>query len=92
MQQLNLKPSHAPVKDALCAGTKLAFDPIKVRRSMYRPFTFEWLYFDGLLNQRQYQQHRIFPMPAAAEENRAICVGGYGRKKFATLIVDKKNT
>ena len=28
-------------------------------------------------------------MPAAAEENRAICVGGYGRKKFATLIVSK---
>lgn len=37
------------------------FDANKVTRSLYRPFTMQWLYFDGMFNHRIGQMRRIFP-------------------------------
>jgi predicted helicase len=41
-------------------------------RSLYRPFTKQWLYFDGFFNNRVYQMPRIFPV--AGLENRVITI------------------
>ncbi len=61
---------------------------IKVRTSLYRPFTKSNLYFDPFWNERRYQQHRIFPTPETESENRMICVNGIGSKKpFHPLMV-----
>ena len=49
------------LKGALDGGVKLSFDSGAMRRALFRPFTAKSLYFDHLLNQRRYQQHRFFP-------------------------------
>ncbi len=60
------------LKRHLAKGRTLDFDETQIRRSLYRPFTQQYLYFDHLMNQRRYQQHRIFPTPATEAENRVI--------------------
>ena len=74
------------LKKALQSGTICEFDSKRIRRSLYRPFTMRWLYFDHLLNQRRYLQSHIFP--TSESENWLICIGGYGRKDFAVLMTN----
>ncbi|MDQ5826885.1 MAG: N-6 DNA methylase, partial [Chloroflexota bacterium] len=77
------------LKDALKKRETLHFDLKKVRRSMYRPFCTQFLYFDHLLNQRRYQQHRILPTPATEQENTLICLAGLvDTKPFHTLAAN----
>ena len=58
----------------------------KVRSALYRPFTKSNLFFDRILNERVYGFPSIFPTLETETENQVICVGGYGRKKFAVLM------
>jgi predicted helicase len=51
--------------NAVISNTEIKFDENKVRSSLYRPFDARLMYFDSLLNQRRYQQHHIFPVPAS---------------------------
>ncbi|MBC7817957.1 MAG: hypothetical protein IAG10_13785 [Planctomycetaceae bacterium] len=75
------------LKESLLARKTIKFDPLKRRSALYRPFTREWLYFDSLLNQRRYQQHRFFPTASAEKENLSICATGVAAERpFATLI------
>ena len=68
-------------------GEPLKFEPKKIRKSLYRPFTTEYLYFDHLLNQRRYLQTSLFPNKVAETENRAICLRAAGSaKSFHCLI------
>jgi predicted helicase len=68
---------------------KLAdFDHSKIRTSSYRPFTKQYLFFDKILNEEVYQFPKLFPIPTIDSENLVICVGGYGRKNFAVLLVN----
>jgi len=53
-------------------GLYLAFSKTKVRRSLYRPFCLQWLYFDRVLNERTYQLPLLFPTPAVEAENIVI--------------------
>ncbi len=62
------------------------FSQEEVRDSLYRPFTKSNLYFDRMMTERVYIFPSIFPTPDTEEENRVICVGGYGRKEFAVLM------
>jgi predicted helicase len=72
--------------DALKNGFELKVEKSKIRRSLYRPFDRQFLYFDHLLNQRRYQQHRCFPTEQA--ENISICVPGIGnRQTYGTFVV-----
>jgi predicted helicase len=65
------------------------FDTRKVRRSLYRPFTHRYLFFDKVLNEAQYRLNGIFPTPQTEAENRVICLAGPGdRKGFGSLIAD----
>lgn len=59
---------------SLRAGKRLDIDQGKVRNALYRPFTVRHLYFDELLIQRRYQQHRIFPSPESEQQNCVIVV------------------
>ena len=76
------------LKKTLKARQTLKCDGHKIRQALYRPFTEMCLYFDGLLNHRQYQQHYYFPASTTERENQTIIVGGYGRKKFSLFLAD----
>ena len=54
-------------------------------KSMYRPFTKQWLYYDRGFNEMMYQTHKIFPQ--AGVENLAINATSAGAL-FSVLITD----
>ena len=61
----------------------------KVRTSLYRPFTKSNLFFDRVLNNRDYLFPSIFPTPDIEEKNKIICVAGIGnRKSFGCLATN----
>src|SRR5258708_17026254 len=77
------------LKDALLKSQTLKYDADQLRHALYRPFCKQYLYFDALLNQRRYQQHRIFPTSSSEAENTVICVPGPGdRKGFGCLATN----
>lgn len=64
------------------------FDEAKIRSSLYRPFTREFLFFDSVMNHRQAVFPQIFPIIEAESENQVMIVGGYGRKEFSILTAN----
>ena len=62
------------------------FSTTHKRSTLYRPFTKRFLYFDRLLVCATYLQPYFFPTLNTEQENSVICVGGYGRKKFAVFM------
>lgn len=64
--------------DALKNRKEIVVDPLRVTSALYRPFTKRFVYFDSLLIQRRYQQHRMFPIRTS--ENLAICVNDIGSR------------
>lgn len=62
------------------------FSPDNIVHSVYRPFSKQWLYYDGMFNHRVGQMPKIFP--DATTKNRVICVTGVGARSFSTLIID----
>src|ERR1035437_6705179 len=71
--------------EAVKAGDELVIAPEKIRRCVYRPYNSQYLYFDHLLNQRRYQQHRIFPIELCETENISIIIKNSGEWPFFTL-------
>ena len=66
-------------------GRQQSFDATHVVRSLYRPFTKEWLYFDRAFNSGVYLMPSLFPTPR--HENLVIGVSGIGsRIPFSALI------
>jgi len=77
----------ATMKDMLKRSQTEEYEQGRVRKSLYRPFTCESLYFSKLLNERRYQFPKIFPLTNT--ENRVIGVpGAGGRLPFWTLASD----
>ena len=75
------------LKSDLANNKMLEFDDHKIRLSLYRPFSKQWLYFDHRLNERLYRMPAIFP--TAESDNLAICVCGIGATKdFSALMVN----
>ncbi len=67
-------------------GNYAEFQEMRVRRSLYRPFCQQWLFFDRILNEEVYMLPSIFPTPASEQENMVICVPGPGnRKEFGVI-------
>ena len=63
----------------------LSFNSFALAKSLYRPFTPQWLYYNRLLNERVYQMPNIFP--DASVENLVICASGVGaRSGFSVNI------
>ena len=77
------------LKQKLNSGQIAEFSDIKLRHSVYRPFTKSNLYFDRMMNERVREFPLIFPTSDMEAENRVICVSGIGSKKiFHTLVSD----
>ena len=75
------------LKGDLVKDRHFAFDDACLTRSLYRPFTRQWLYYDRSFNEMALQMPRIFPVGDAAAENRLICASGGGTKvAFSVLI------
>jgi predicted helicase len=69
------------LKECLARGQYAEFDPGRVRRSAYRPFTKRWVFLDSILNQRTGHWPQI--------SGPVIAVPGAGnRKPFGTLMSD----
>jgi predicted helicase len=67
---------------------KASFNATGIVTSMYRPFSKQWLYFDGMMNDRMGQTPRLFPTPI--HENVVISViGVVERKGFSTLVTNQ---
>ena len=74
--------------EAVKSGEELKVTAGKVRRGLYRPYNSQFLYFDHLLNQRRYQQHRIFPTEACEAENVSIIIKNSGEWSFFVLAAN----
>lgn len=78
------------LKDHLVKEGAVTFTPSAVRKALYRPFCERHLYFDHLLNQRRYQQYRIYPTEETERQNRSIVVSAIGsRSPFSVLMTNK---
>jgi predicted helicase len=74
--------------NAVQTDAKVVFDKSKIRHCIYRPFDFQFMYFDNLLNQRRYQQHRMFP--TAITDNLSISLNSSpGESRFHCLVADR---
>jgi predicted helicase len=76
------------LKGDLVRGRYAAFSEDKVRRSMYRPFTLSFLYFDRMFNEEVYLIPRTFPNEATESENIAIMATVDPQIEFSTQAVD----
>lgn len=75
------------IKQDLSHHTKRSFVPSGVRKSLYRPFTKSWMYFNRHFNNCVYQMPSIFPTADAV--NLVIQLTGAGATKgFSCLISD----
>jgi predicted helicase len=64
------------------------FDKTSIRRSIYRPFTSEFHYFDEFWNERRYQMPHLFPVSNA--DNMIIATNGIGSlKPFHPLALNQ---
>ncbi len=80
--------SHT-LKTALERKHKAQFAEENIRRSLYRPFTKSYLFFDRIMNNEGAIFGSVFPTPATEIENRVICVNGIGGKKpLSPLMVN----
>ncbi|TPG52513.1 damage-inducible protein [Roseomonas nepalensis] len=77
------------LKADLVRAKRLDFDAGALVRSLYRPFSTYWLYYDRRLNEMVYQMPRVFPMRDALKVNRAICIAAPGHiGGFSALMTD----
>jgi len=74
------------LKDELIRGRSFEFDAACLAKSITRPFTKQWLYYNEYLNHRVSQMPRI--LPDGAHENRVICISASGGTvAFSALMV-----
>ena len=77
-----------PQKRNVVQGKKAESATIgKVRKSLYRPFFLQFLYFDRFWNNCVYQMPSIFPTNET--KNLLICSSGVGSKEYSCLMANK---
>jgi predicted helicase len=76
------------LKHHLKTGQTLKFDKDCIRTAFYRPFTKKFLYFDPLLNHRQYMQRSFFPTAAAETENKILCCTNHTQIPFSCQMTN----
>jgi len=64
----------------------LSYNFVNLRKSLYRPFTQMYLYFDKHLNERRYQIPFIFPNQGSG--NSVICVVNHSQIPFVALLTN----
>jgi len=60
------------LKNYFKRGVVAEYEPKKIRASLYRPFTKQFLYYDAHLNERRYQMPLVFPPEAPQSDNTVI--------------------
>ncbi|WP_273755782.1 type ISP restriction/modification enzyme, partial [Bartonella sp. MM73XJBT.G] len=73
------------LKQDLVKGKAFNFKENYLIKSLYRPFTQQWLYCDAALNCDGAYQRRIFPIGQAVE-NKMIQLTGIGARRFSVLM------
>ena len=72
----------------IAAHRRLEFQESRIRRSVYRPFSKQVVYFDKHLNERRYQLPKMFPTPE--HENYGFYIHGINPgQPFALMAVDE---
>lgn len=56
------------MEDAARKGERLVYNRDEVVMGSYRPFCKQWVYYDRVMNERTYQQPRLFPLAASGRE------------------------
>ena len=75
------------LKQNLKRGQIAGFEEVRIRQSLYRPYTKLNLYFDRVLNDRVLVFPSILPTPTTELENQVIIVSDHGfRAGFNTLM------
>jgi predicted helicase len=77
------------LKHYLERGVIAEYEPARIRRALYRPFTQKHLYFDAILNERRYQFPIIFPNAPTEIENLIVCVSGLGHDVFRCQMANR---
>ena len=77
------------LKVKLKRGRLTEFSALRLRTSLYRPFSKSNLYFDRVMNDVVSVFPSIFPTPVSKKENLVICVSGLASSKpFQTLMAN----
>ena len=74
------------LREDVARGKKIVFDQ-DIIKSLYRPFSLNWLYYDSRLIERTYQMPRLFPTPK--HENIVISATGIGATKAFSALATK---
>ena len=76
------------LKECLISNITAEFSETKIRKSIYRPFTQQYLYFDSVLTHRRGQFPLIFPIPETQKKNQVICVVNEAQIAFSAQITN----
>ncbi|MET3590489.1 putative helicase, partial [Bartonella silvatica] len=76
------------LKQELAKGKVFKFEEICLTRSLYRPFTKQWFYYNRVFNERVSQMPRIFPIGQAVE-NQVIQITGIGARCGFSVLMSK---
>lgn len=89
--EINFDPSKFSWSDSLINGIMVGKDITDsknhIRKSLYRPFFKQNVYYDKLLNERTYQFPSILPIDNADLENIIICTPGAGDRKESSIVI-----
>ena len=66
-------------------GVEHVFDATKIVKSLYRPFTKQWLYFDSMFNHRPYRMPSLYPNGIGS--NLTISLTGLGSAKDFSAVI-----
>jgi len=69
------------LKSDLKRGRYAKFQPEKMRKALYRPFTVKHYFLDAILSQDIFRQPTFFPSESCEKENRVIVVTNIGAEK-----------
>ena len=76
------------LKTHLSRCERTSFSAAHIRKALYRPFTRQALYYDGLLVDRPSSYWSVFPTQAVAKENRVVCVNMTPERPFVALATN----
>ena len=80
-------PWHSGIVPRFIAGRTSEFNAQNIHKGLYRPFSIQHLYYDGLYIQRTAQMPRIFPQAGA--ENLVIHIAGKGACSGFSALMSK---
>lgn len=75
------------LKNFLKRGISNQYNSSQIRNYIYRPFCYQYLYFDKILNDRRGQFTLIFPTPETEKENQVICLTDSGSEKPFIILI-----